>query len=100
MRIIIYVTLVLAVALIGCDGEQLSKKEVEQAAQNEKVKTAIAKQERQVLSKPLEVDESHTEPDEAETNETPLVATDVLGAALKSAKAANQAVLVNFTADW
>ena len=99
MRMIFFATLVLAVASIGCDGKQDSKKEVEQVAQNEKVKASIAKQERQVLTKPPEVDESQTA-GEAAKPKGPLVATDVLGAALKSAKAGDKAVLVHFTADW
>lgn len=99
MRRIVFATLVLAVASIGCDGKQLSKKEVEQVAQNAKFKSAIVKQKRQVLTMPPEVDEAQAA-GEAAKPETPLVATEVLGAALKSAKAGNKAVLVHFTADW
>lgn len=99
MRRIFFAMLFLAVASIGCDGKQLSKKEVEQLAQNAKVKSAIVKHERQVLPKPPEVDEGQAA-GEAAKPETLLVATEVLGAALKSAKACNKAVLVHFTADW
>ena len=90
----------IAVAL-GCDGEQLSNKEKEaQTAQNEKVKVALEKQERQPLSKPPELEKNAAELTETDSAETPLVAAEVLGAALKSAKAENKAVLVHFTADW
>lgn len=95
MRFLILMVMALMVVAVGCERKQLSKKEVEQATQNEKVKVAIAQQERQVLSKPPE-----TESTEPEDLEAPLVATQILEAALKSAKAENKAVLVHFTADW
>ncbi|MCP4478489.1 MAG: hypothetical protein GY880_11565 [Planctomycetaceae bacterium] len=100
-RLICAALLFTIAAALGCDGEQLSKKEKEaQAAQNEKVKTALENQGRQPLSKPPELEKSAAELTETDSAETPLVATEVLGAALKSAKAENKAVLVHFTADW
>lgn len=100
MRFLILMVMALTVVAVGCERKQLSKKEVEQATQNEKVKVAIAQQERQVLSKPPETTENATESTEPEDLEAPLVAAQVLEAALKSAKAENKAVLVHFTADW
>lgn len=100
MRFLILMVMALMVVAVGCERKQLSKKEVEQATQNEKVKVAIAQQERQALSKPPETIENETESTEPEDLEAPLVAAQVLEAALKSAKAENKAVLVHFTADW
>ena len=77
-----------------------NKKKEAQTAQNEKVKVALEKQERQPLSKPPELEKNAAELTETDSAETPLVAAEVLGAALKSAKAENKAVLVHFTADW
>ena len=102
MRRLICAALLFTIAVaLGCDGEQLSNKEKEaQTAQNEKVKVALEKQERQPLSKPPELEKNAAELTETDSAETPLVAAEVLGAALKSAKAENKAVLVHFTADW
>ncbi len=101
MRISICAALVFTVAaVLGCDEGQLSDNEIAQVAQNEKVKAALENQGRQPLSKPPELEERPAEPVATESTETLLVATEVLEAAVKSAKAENKAVLVHFTADW
>lgn len=102
MRRFICATLIFTVAVIlGCDGDQLSKNEERQAAQNEKVKAALENQSRQALSKPPELEEKNpVEPTGKDGAENLLVATEVLETALKSAKSENKAVLVHFTADW
>ena len=101
MRIIICAALVFTVAaVLGCDGGQLSENEIAQAAQDGKVKAALENQGRQPLSKPPELEVSPAEPVVTESSETSLVAAEVLGAAMKSAKAESKAVFVHFTADW
>lgn len=108
--------ILLAVTLVsaGCGRQESAERAARDALQDEKVKAALANQERGSVSMPAELDTSETtKPDDSKKvdDTAPVASSDsetaptiqarsVLDDAIALAKTENKALFVHFTADW